>query len=334
MSSPESDALSPAAYYQLRFPATPEPAFTDDLELSQRWGARWGSHDEVGRLRVVLMRRPGREFEQIDERAWDPHLGALIDPESRWYWTRRHGPDLARLRAQHDGLVRALQAEGVQVLEAEPIEPRFTKAIYTRDPLVSVPGGVVIGRLAPLMRRGEEASITRAAASAGVPVLRTIIGTGTLEGGSLVKLTPEVAAFGTSIRCNTEGAQQLAETLRWLEIELVVVPMSGFSIHLDGQLGMVDVDKALVNAAGLPYWFIERLRELGIEAIWADPAERWAVNCLTVRPGRVLMAADCPRTAERLERRGMEIVPIAYDEVHPNGGGIHCSTMELLREPA
>jgi N-dimethylarginine dimethylaminohydrolase len=48
----------------------------------------------------------------------------------------------------------------------------------------------------------------------------------------------------------------------------------------------------------------------------------------------VLIAADCPRTSERLERRGVEVVPIAYNEVHPNGGGIHCSTMELLREPA
>jgi N-dimethylarginine dimethylaminohydrolase len=197
---------------------------------------------------------------------------------------------------------------------------------------VTVPGGAIIGRLAPRMRRGEEQSVTRAVATLGMPVLRTITGTGLLEGGSFVKLTPKVAAFGTSIRCNEEGARQLEETLRWLGIELLVVRLSGFSIHLDGAFGMVDVDKALVHASGLPYWFLERLRELAIEPIWCHPDELWAINSLALAPGRVLMCDRYPHTAERLERRGVEVVPIAYDEIQKNGGGIHCSTMELIRD--
>jgi N-dimethylarginine dimethylaminohydrolase len=39
-----------------------------------------------------------------------------------------------------------------------------------------------------------------------------------------------------------------------------------------------------------------------------------------------------PQTAERLERRGVAVVRIPYDEIQKNGGGIHCSTMELIRE--
>ena len=326
--------MLPDAYYQLLCPPVAQPGFTDRAELAARWGECWGSSDEVGALRVALMRHPGDELEQIKRSAWDPGVGALVDPDGGWYWTGDRAPDVARVADQHQGLVRALQSEGVEVVFADPIDARFTKALYTRDPLVSVPGGVIIGRLAPLMRRGEEASIARAVAARGVPILRTIVGTGMLEGGSLVKLSPTVAAFGTSIRCNTDGAEQLKESLRWLGMDLIVVPMTGFSIHLDGHLGMVDTDKALVHAAGLPYWFIERLRELSIEPIWVDPAERWAVNCLAVSPGRVVLADDCPRTIERLERRGVEVIAIPYDEIHHNGGGIHCSTMELLREPA
>ena len=166
-----------------------------------------------------------------------------------------------------------------------PLPARFTKAIYTRDPLVSVPGGVVIGRMAPLMRRGEEASVTRAVAALGIPILQTIIGAGMLEGGTFVKLTPRVAAFGTSIRCNAEAADQLRELLARMGIELIVVPMGGFSIHIDAHFGMVDVDKALVDAPGLPHWFLDRLGELGIEPIWCHPGEEWGINCLTVRPG-------------------------------------------------
>ena len=122
--------------------------------------------------------------------------------------------------------------------------------------------------------------------------------------------------------------------LRWIGYELIVVPMCGFSIHLDGQFAMVDVDKALVNPPGLPYWFLDRLRTLDIEAVFRHPEERWSVNALTLRPGRVLMSEECARTAERLEKRGVEVVPVPYDEIEKNGGGIHCSTMELQRDSA
>jgi N-dimethylarginine dimethylaminohydrolase len=37
-------------------------------------------------------------------------------------------------------------------------------------------------------------------------------------------------------------------------------------------------------------------------------------------------------TAERLERRGVEVLRIPYGEIQKNGGGIHCSTMELVRD--
>ena len=329
--APAQDVL-PDAYHQSLFPPVPEPSFENAEELEQGWGARWGANSEVGRLQSVLMRSPGAELERISAEGWDPAVRALVDPEEGWYWESDSPPDLSLVGEQYDGLVAALEAEGVEVHFAEPISARFSKAMYMRDPLVTVPGGAIIGRLAPRMRRGEEQSVMRAVASLGMPILRTITGTGLVEGGSFAKLTPKVAAFGTTIRCNDEGAGQLQETLRWLGIELVVVPLSGFSIHLDGAFGMVDVDKALVHAPGLPYWFLERVSELGIEPIWCHPEELWAINSLALSPGRVLMCDRYPYTAELLERRGVEVVRIPYDEIQKNGGGIHCSTMELIRE--
>ena len=229
----------------------------------------------------------------------------------------------------------ALEAEGIEVVQVTgEAAPHLSRPIYTRDPLCTVPGGAIIGRMAPAMRRGEERLVTQAVAADGMPILRTIHGTGLLEGGSFVKLTPKLAAYGTSIRCNEEGARQLREVLDVLGIELLVMPMGGFSIHLDGHLGMVDTDKALIDAAGLPYWFLDRLREEGIETIHCPPDEEWAINSLCLRPGRVLMCDGYPRAREALERRGVEVVAIPYDEIQKAGGGIHCSTMELVRDPA
>ena len=110
--------------------------------------------------------------------------------------------------------------------------------------------------------------------------------------------------------------------------------MGGWSIHLDGHFGMVDVDKALVDPLGLPWWFLDRLTELGIEQLICPPGEEWAINSLCIRPGRVVMCEGYPRTRELLESRGMEVIAIPYDEIQKGGGGIHCSTMELVRDPA
>jgi N-dimethylarginine dimethylaminohydrolase len=322
----------PPDLHQTRLESAAEPPFHD--ELTAVWGAEWGASDEVGRLRRVLMRRPGDELAAVRADAWDEESQALVDPDGRWYWTDRTPPDLDKLHAQHAGLVSTLEAESVEVLLAEPLGAGFSKAIYARDPLVTVPGGAIIGRMAVRVRRGEEAAVTREVAAAGLPILSTITGTGTLEGGSFVKLRPGLAAFGTSIRCNPEGARQLGETLARIGWDLIVVPLPGYTIHLDLHLAMVDVGKAMVNAPGLPYGFLQRLQAEGIEIIYPDSSEAWSLNALCLRPGRVLMAEGSPRTAEILDRAGVAVVTVPYDEIHKNGGGVHCSTMELLRERA
>lgn len=309
-----------------------EPPFLDEVE--RVWGQRWGAWDEVGKLHRVLVRSPGDELAQIQGGAWDERAQALVDPNGMWYWTDREPPDLELVAEQHAGLVDTLRREGVEVVVADPMGGHYVKAVYVRDPLITVPGGAIIGRMAVRMRRGEEADITRQVASQGMPILATITGSGTLEGGSFVKLRPGLAAFGMSIRCNEEGARQLGEELHRIGWELVVVPLAGYSIHIDLHLAMVDVDKALVDAGGLPYWFLCRLEELGIRPIYPDPDEAWSVNALCLGPGRVLMADGSPRTAEALADAGVEVITTAYDELHKNGGGIHCSTMELIRAPA
>jgi N-dimethylarginine dimethylaminohydrolase len=327
-----SRKLATPAYHHSLFPPEAEPAYDAAGQLERVWGRAWGASDEVSQLRVVLMRQLGDELDQIDQGAWDSDAEALVDPNRRWYWTSPESPDLALVHEQHANLVRTLEQEGVEVELLDPLGPDFTKAIYVRDPLLTVRGGALIARMASSLRRGEELSVLRRLGALGCPVLRTVTGTGLVEGGSFAKLRPDLAAFGTSIRCNDAGAEQLGETLRWLGIELLVVPLSGYSIHLDGHLGIIDHDLALVDAPGLPYWFLERLRGLGFELVYRHPDERWAVNALAVGPRRVIMSDDCVRTAERLSARGVEVLTIPYAEVHKNGGGIHCSTMELVRD--
>ncbi len=332
MSQIDQEGRAPAQAHQAAMESAAEPPFREELE--QVWGERWGAVDEVGRLRRVLVRQPGDELLAVREDAWDERLGALVDPEGRWYWTDRNPPDMDKVREQHQGLVDALLDEGVVVDVAEPLGGGFVKAIYARDPSITVPGGAIVGRMAVRMRRGEEPYTTRTLAGLGMPILGTITGTGTLEGGSFCKLRPGVAALGTSIRVNHEAARQLEALLALQGVELIVVPIAGYSIHIDLHFAMVDVDRALVDPTGLPYDFLVQLRELGIETIEAAPEEEWGLNLLCLKPGRVLMAEGSPRSADILSRAGVDVLTIPYDEIQKNGGGVHCSTIELVRDPA
>lgn len=330
------------AYYHVvleRIPPRAEPSF-ESPEMQERvWGQIWGVGNDVNALRLCALHRPGPELEIIDPGKYDPTIEALIDDREQWYWRDATGPDTGKMRAQHDALRAALTAEGVEIVEV-PGSCGDVKAVFTRDMAIAVDGGAVICRMGPVGaekgfgRRGEEAYITRVLAGLGMPILRTIAGTGLLEGGSFCFLNERTAAVGMSYRQNEAGVRQLEETLALTGVRLIRVPLTGHSLHLDGCIVMVDHDKAIINVTRLPYWFLDTLKELGIQPIHIWPDEQKAVNCLAVRPGRVIIAANCPRTIERLECAGVQTIPIEYDEVAKNGGGIHCSTLPLVRDRA
>ena len=263
------------------------------------------------------MRAPRREWDVVRADAWNEAAGALVDPGGMWYWESREPPDRDRVAGQHRALVAALRAEGVEVVFVEGDGPaHLTRPIYTRDPLLTVPGGAIIGRMAPAMRRGEEPLVSRAVAArrhadpAHDHRHRARRGRELREAAAdrrrlrhLVPLQRPRARASCETRSPTSG------------IELIVVPMVGWSIHLDGHLGMLSPDAALVEVNGLPYWFLDRLRALGIEPVPCPEGEEWAINSLAVAPGRILMCDGYPRTRELLERRGIEVVadPVRRD---------------------
>jgi len=318
------------------FGSHPEPAFEDKLRLEALWGRNWGCDNDVGRIRAVLMHRPGDEFNVIDLTKRIAETGAYGDLEAGWYWQSETIPSLAEMQAQHDALAGLLRAEGAEVIYLEGVgEGRF-KSVYTRDSSIAVQGGAIVTRLAPRMRHGEELPVTRTLAKAGMPILRTLHGTAMAEGGSFAWLNSRTAVIGRGIRVNDEGIAQIAEVLKVRGVELIVVDLRGYDIHIDGHFLMVDVDLALVWPRGLPFSFLERLKQLGIRTVEMTPEDNgWVVNGLAVRPGRVVMPEGLSeRTREALERHGVEIVTLPYDKVQLNGGGIHCSTCPLIRDPA
>lgn len=316
------------------FGSEPHPAFEDPGRMERVWGRDWGCDNDVGQIRAVLMHRPGEEFKVIDREKRIEEIGSFGDLDAGWYWQSEEIPDLALLQAQHDSLAEALRAEGAEVYYLEGVGGGRFKSVYTRDSSIAIKGGAIVARMAPRMRQGEELSVSRTLGSLGMPILRTINGTGMIEGGSFAWLNAKTAVVGRGIRVNDEGIRQTAEVLKAQGVELIVVDLRGYDIHIDGHFLMVDVDLALVWPRGLPFSFLERLKDLGIRTVEMTPDDNsWIVNGLAVRPGRVIMPQGISeRTRDTLMGHGVEILEIDYGAVQLNGGGIHCSTCPLIRD--
>ena len=318
-----------------RFASRPEPPFESASEQEFVWGRRWGCRSDVGRLRLVLMHRPGDELKVVDPAKKLNDIGAYGDDEAGWYWRGDSVPPLAAMQAEHDGLAAALRAEGVEVVFVDAIKPGRMKSCYTRDSVIALDGGAIVTRMGPPIRRGEEWAVTRTLARIGMPILRTIHGSAILEGGSFAMIDAKTAVLGLSSRVNEEGARQLEEVLRVLGIELLRVHLTGYRLHIDGAFVMIDVDTALINPPQLPFWFLQKLEEMKVRTIEVCHEDGTsAINCLAVSPGRVIMSDQVSaRTREKLDRAQISVVTIPYDKVYLGGGGIHCSTAPLIRDP-
>ena len=56
-------------------------------------------------------------------------------------------------------------------------------------------------------------------------------------------------------------------------------------------------------------------------------------NLITIEPRLVVMPGPAPKTRALLEREGIEVIEVEYDEVILYGGGVRCTTMQLVRDP-
>ena len=70
------------------FGSVPEPGFETLSEQVDGWSRLWGCTSDVGRLRVVLMHRPGDEIGVVENKPM-PEIGGFGDPEKGWYWMGR-----------------------------------------------------------------------------------------------------------------------------------------------------------------------------------------------------------------------------------------------------
>lgn len=224
--------------------------------------------------------------------------------------------DVARARAQHDAYEDALRRIGCTV-ERVPAAPELPDAVFIEDT------ALVFGELAVMTRSGAESRrpelppVERALASRRV--LARIEPPGTLDGGDVLVVARHVFV-GRSSRTSDDGIAQLRAILAPFGYTVEAVPVLG-CLHLKSAVTAVGDHTLLINRA----W--TRADSFhGYDLVDVHPFEPAAANALRLG-AQVIYPAEFPRTAERLERRGVELHTVPAGELAKAEGGVTCCSL-------
>jgi len=233
--------------------------------------------------------------------------------------------------------MRLPRDNGVKVHYVEEMRRDRPNAMYMRDNVFMTPEGAILARQAIAARRGEELYVAKALSKIGVPIVRTITGTGVFEGACAMWIDPETIVLGTGNRCNREGAEQVMETLSRMGVKYFIPFHIPFGhAHVDGIMNMIDHDLALIFPWQTSHHVWAALRERGIEVLQAPSVEEVkgssAVNFVALGPRKIVAPRGNNQLFDLLDKHGVEIIQVDTSEIHKGWGSIHCMTAFLKRE--
>ena len=274
-------------------------------------------------LRLVLVRRPDASF-------------AVSDPELWGYAAR---PELRAAQTEHDGLASLIRESGVDVRYLQGPQHGRADSIFVHDPAIVTDHGAIILRMGKELRRGEEPAMANGLMRIGVPVLATLQGRATAEGGDLLWLNHDVLAVGQGFRTNGAGLGQLQDALKGLgvRVEPVLLPYyrgPAACLHLMSLISILDDDLAVVYSRLLPVPFRQFLQEYGYEFVEVpnEEFETMAPNVLAVAPRDCIMLEGNPVTEGRLKDAGCRVRTYRGKEISLKAeGGATCLTRPVLR---
>jgi len=292
--------------------------------LREEIGVLWGScgiSTQYSELKSVLLHRPGEEFT------------SLVDADAVQMLAL---PDSKKASEQHDAIAKAYECQDVEVNYIDPQGTPTPNQMFVADLMFMTPEGVIIGRPASTVRAGEERWVARRLAEMGVPIIKSLTGTGVFEGADAAWIDESTVMLATGHRTNREGAEQVRGTLKGIGVDVFGVGLPYGSMHLMGTLRIVDKDLALCWPGRVPYDAVAELRDGGFSVYFIPSLEEagsgMPLNFVTLAPRKVLMPAGNPMTEEFYGDLGIDVVTVKIDELVKAAGAIGCLTGVLERK--
>jgi N-dimethylarginine dimethylaminohydrolase len=131
--------------------------------------------------------------------------------------------DLGAAQKEHEAFCELLDSLGVTVhhLDSRSASPDL---LYTYDPALVTDDGAILLRSGKPNRRGEEDEVGAWFTTHGIPVSGRIEAPGTVDGGDVFWLRPDLVCVGRTLRTNQAGIDQM-RTMLTETVEAFDVPV-------------------------------------------------------------------------------------------------------------
>ena len=283
----------------------------------------WGVDSETGTLRDVLIG-------PID------HFTEILPTNSMNRKMMRDGVklDVEGARAQYREVLDCYRQAGVSVHHT-PADPYLPLQIWARDGSYMTPWGMVVGQMAQWWRRGEYGPVIDFCAQADIPIYDKVTA-GCAEGGDFMMIRPDFAVMGYSgERSQREGAEQLRDWLAREGVELFLYEFDPYWVHADVTIVMLTDSLAAAVTDVVDPGLLSALKERGIKIVDVPYRQAMELGCNVMSLGadRVLLPRQNTFLVDACKAMGLTVYDPDVSAITVVGGGIHCMSLALRRDP-
>jgi len=230
--------------------------------------------------------------------------------------------DIERAVAQHAHYCRALRMLGCDIVNLAALD-EMADAVFVEDMAVVLDEVAIMTRPGAASRRGEGASVAEALQP--YRPIKPIGGDATIDGGDVLRIDRTIFV-GQGARTNAAGLDALRAIAEPFGYRVQGVPTQG-CLHLKSAATLVADGIVLVQ----PEWVDVGVFD-GMRLVHVDPDEEHAANALRVGAS-VVHPASFPRTRQRLQEAGIEVLAVDLSELQKAEGATTCCSIVFARTP-
>lgn len=286
-------------------------------------------HSEYGAIRSLWIKSAKTAFtdQPTLSNQWAP-LNYLAEPQ------------FENALLEYDQFQTSFQNTDIELSQFSQDDSVQIDSVYCRDASIATDFGMIICNMGKGARLNEPQAQEAAFIAAGIPVLGSIEGLGTVEGGDVAWLDEKTLAVGHTYRTNLAGISQLKALLEPKGIEVMTVDLPHYKgpsdvFHLMSILSPVAKDLAVIYSPLMPISFRKELIQRGFHFVEVPEEEFESMGCnvLALASRKCLMVAGNPITESRLKAARCEVTTYAGEEISvKGGGGPTCLTRPIYRE--